>query len=535
MSMEERQDYMVMRVRSRFGAFAIVVTLAFCLYLPFLSKNYDLNGLTEAAALDSGRPGDLFIPNHLLYRPLGYAIRAALAAVGLNRGPVPILQVLSAAFGALGIGFVYLMVEGLTSNRTIAIWTSLMLAVSWSYWTLSTDVYYLSLSAMFVAATAALFVHAESDWSFVACGALAGISILACEANAFLVPGLAVAILLRDPSLRTDIAVRRIALIFGAAVAVAGLVFASVGIVVYRERTVAELLKWVSSYSGGGSNLPMWGAWSPSRLLLVAGSAFKSVVGLELWMFQFFQRHLPNGQVPGWVASLGFGGMTGGLAAALLRGRAKRSGETRTALWLFLLYCSYVPFIVWWEPTEPRWFILPNIFMAGLAGFICSHWRDWPRLKYVLPAGFLMVGGLNLMTSAWPRRFEASVPSQMAACVAGRMSKSDLFLATEWNWAGYLHYIHNRDVLSFIEEVSRTGDKGIAIVKISEAVRERQRQGAQVYMMDIKNYPPQYMKWLSEQTGLTADDLKPYTGQQTFECVYSTFFQVDPQTPAGKP
>ena len=77
---------------------------------------------------------------------------------------------------------------------------SLALGVSWSYWTLSTDVYYFSMAAMLVAASTAIFVRAESNISLAACGLLAGLSILACQANIVLIPGLGIAVLLRNPS-----------------------------------------------------------------------------------------------------------------------------------------------------------------------------------------------------------------------------------------------------------------------------------------------------------------------------------------------
>jgi hypothetical protein len=116
----------------------------------------------------------------------------------------------------------------------------------------------------------------------------------------------------------------------------------------------------------------------------------------------------------------------------------------------------------------------------------------------------------------------------MAACVAEQMGEKDLFLATEWNWAGYLDSIHDRDVLSFLAETARTGDKKIAADGIAHEARERQRQGANVYIIDVKTFPPDYQTWLTGQTGLTADDLLVFKGSRAFECVYSPFIRLDP-------
>jgi len=513
-------------IRPQLTAFTVVVTFGLCIYLPLLSTNYDLNGMAEAQGVNSGRPVDLFLPNHMLYRPLGYAVRQGLAATGVPVGTVPLLQVLSAIFGALGLGFVYLMLQCLVEKREIAIWISLMLGVSWSYWTMSTDIYYLSLSAMFVAAATTLFVRSQSNLSLAACGVLTGLAILSFQANVFLLPGLGTAILIASPFAAARIAIRRVALFWAMAGVVIGSAFVSVGILAYERRTALELIRWGSSY--GGKALPMWGSWSPDRFVTVAGTAFKSILGMELWMFEFFQARLNNGKLPGWVPVLGAAGLAASLVATFRWGPLKRSGETRTAAQLLLLYAFYIPFFIWWDATEPRWFNLSNIFLAGLAAIIASRWSSWSYLKFVLPGAFLILGGLNLATSAWPRRFAVSTPVRIADCVASPMHEKDLFLATEWNWAGYLEYVHNRNVLSFIAEASQTGDKSIASQRIAQAARERQHQGADVYMIDVRSLPPDYMTWLTGQTGFTADDLLVYKGGTAFECVYSPFIRLDP-------
>lgn len=509
-------------------SFAVIVCLALCLYLPLLSRNYDPNGLTEAEALQAGRAADLFDPNHLLYRPIGSMVRHGLSLIGIVVSPLNLLQMLSALYGAIGIGFVYLSACRITSNRTIAMWASALLAVSWSYWTLSTDVYYFSMAAMFLAAAFYFFVRSDSAWSFVVCGILAGASILACQANAFALPGFGAALLVRETRARFRIAIQRMLLIWASAVAVVGITFVGAGVVVYGQRTADGLYRWATRYSGNA--LPMWGSWAPARFVAVAGSAFRSVLGWDLWMFGFFQRHLHNGQLPIWVAPLGFVFLASGLIAAFYWGHSRPQDEDRTARWLLLLYLVYAPFIIWWEAVEPRWFIMPNIFLAVLTAVIASRWTEWRYLTHALTATLIVLGSVNLSLSIWPKHFRTSIPAQMASCVAGHMNQSDLFLATEWNWAPYLPFVHNREMLSFIGEVSRTGNKTLAIRSINEQILERQRQGGRVFMIDFRSYPREYMQWLHEQTQLTESDLSVYSGAQTFECVYSRFYQLDPWT-----
>ena len=47
-----------MRSQTRLVTFVIVVTFGLLLYLPLLSTNYDLNGMAEAQARDTGRRRD---------------------------------------------------------------------------------------------------------------------------------------------------------------------------------------------------------------------------------------------------------------------------------------------------------------------------------------------------------------------------------------------------------------------------------------------------------------------------------------------
>src|SRR5215467_12044909 len=154
------------------------------------------------------------------------------------------MQAMSAIFGALGVGLTYLTIVRLVSNPMIAFWASLGLAFSWSYWTLSTDVYYFSLAAMLVAVTMTIFVYGKSAAASVACGLFAGLSILACQANVFLLPGLAIAVLIHDHELHPNELVRRIVRIWGGAAALIALVYACVGGFVYGQSTLRDLVHW---------------------------------------------------------------------------------------------------------------------------------------------------------------------------------------------------------------------------------------------------------------------------------------------------
>jgi hypothetical protein len=109
-----------------------------CPYLPLLTQNYDI---TSAKPLVRVRPrrGTVESQSHAL--PSRWILRAA--EPGGHRScltSIPVLQFLSAIFERWA-WVSHTCLQRLTQNRTIAIWMSAP-GVSWSYWTLSTDVYY---------------------------------------------------------------------------------------------------------------------------------------------------------------------------------------------------------------------------------------------------------------------------------------------------------------------------------------------------------------------------------------------------------
>jgi len=63
--------------------------------------------------------------------------------------------------------------------------------------------------------------------------------------------------------------------------------------------------------------------------------------------------------------------------------------------------------------------------------------------------------------------------------------------------------------------------------RIRKIVNERHQQGRDVIMTDVASYDAPYMKWLLEQTGLTADDLRTFKGAPAFRCIGTDFLKLD--------
>src|SRR5262245_31767727 len=116
--------------RGSFFQFSLVTLGCLALYLPFLSLQYDTNGLVEALAVESGQ---LFHKNHLLYRVLGYVAYRGLQFAGFSGRAVVVLQVLNAVCGALGVGFAYIAYKRVTHQTTAALAGAVLFGGSYIY------------------------------------------------------------------------------------------------------------------------------------------------------------------------------------------------------------------------------------------------------------------------------------------------------------------------------------------------------------------------------------------------------------------
>src|SRR5947208_12820573 len=85
--------------RGRGTEFAGVTIAALCLYLPFLSIQYDPNGVLEAMSIESGT---VLNKNHILYRPLGLLVWRVAQVFGYHGPSLPVLQIITGIAGALG-------------------------------------------------------------------------------------------------------------------------------------------------------------------------------------------------------------------------------------------------------------------------------------------------------------------------------------------------------------------------------------------------------------------------------------------------
>ncbi|TAK34033.1 MAG: hypothetical protein EPO21_10955 [Chloroflexota bacterium] len=485
------------------------IALGLVLYLPLLSGWYDLNGIPEARGVETGR-GVPSSPNHMLYQPVGFLMYQLAGFLGYSGPSAPVLQVLTALFGALGLGFVFLTYHHLSKRVGIGLAVTAMLATSWAYWSFSTDISYIVPAAAVVAAALAIGTRPRlSTPASVGLGLIAALAVLFWQANVFLIPTLAAGLLwtrrARLPQTSVFVLVATLA---------AGLSYVGVGIVVHGQTTPLGAVTWALRY--GGASLPTWGHWSLDRLPLAVIHQMSSVfpLGAGMRLDQLTQVLVSPRLDRLAIAAVGVVAVW--LLVSRLRGRPARQADS--IAWLLLGYLLYFVFIVWWDPQEPKWFIIPNILLGAILAILLVR-RPLQRYdKPVLLGCVAVVAASNFFTTIWPRHAEANPSLATARCISERMSERDIILAGDWSWDGYVTYFYRREVLLLVGATAQYGSKEAALTALGELIRKRLAAGNRVFISDMAAYSADYWTWLTAQTGFRPDDFAPLATQPAFDC-----------------
>jgi hypothetical protein len=504
----------------------LALALSLGLYLPFLSIQHNPNGINEAISVEKGGRG-LFSPNHMLYRPLGWSVWHVMRGLGYWGRSLVILQVISALAGAAAVAAAFVVYQALAGHWAPGMLAAFVLATSSYFWGSSIDAFYIGPAAAFAAtAMAVVTVRAGRRGTATTAGALVALSILVWQASVFLLPSIAAAVVLcgggRTPRRRAiDVAV-----FFGMAGLLVTAVYVAVGAVVFRQDSPASLLEWVFRY--GGAQIPQWGAWGLDRVPSVLDSALSSIVPLK-----------EVGGIEG-VLRLGVGpttvlpliGLAAGLVLAVVVGWSMvRCGGLRALAirhgWLVIGYAVFLPFLVWWDPFEPKWFVVPNLFLAGALSVGLGSVLRFRALLVVAVLSTLVLASCTFATVIWPRKTELSSRQLGASCVAEHLGPDDVYLALDWKWDGYLRYEHNIRVVSVIGLASRAPSPESLRAMLQSEVARATAGGGHAFSVDPASYPRGQRMWLQRQTGLDAGDLECFVGEPAFECNGKTILRLE--------
>ena len=514
--------------RKSYLDFLIVTTLALLLYLPFRSIQWDLNGIIEAQAIDSGGEG-LVSPNHLLYRPLGLAAFTLFRSAGYGGHSVVILQYITGIMAAIGIGLFWKWIKNLTGNVLVASLACVLLATAWSQWKFSTDVYYITPAAAMVAFVLVIMSSPSplTSSAIIKLGVFVALAILFWQANIFLIPIVALYLLWirRADSQKESWA--NVSLFMMIVIVIVGLTYLAAGTLVHHSSNIQDFTGWILSHSSEGT-ISLWGKWSADRFPSAAGSAIASFIPVweGLGLRDLLRGNFNFAKLLAQLSLVAFVFLCLVTLIGIVRRRVALKLILPYLLLLGLAYCVYALFIVWWDPYEPKWFVIPNLFLVTMLALVWNISFN-NRSRYVMIAGacIMIIAVANFTYTIKPLHLYSNPKIRLAQCFVNNAGEKDTILVTDWNWFDYADYFYDYkgDRVYLIGDVI---DKSSKIQLIKDSLVKADDLGGHVYILDFGAYSQEELPFVEFLSGLTPADFDHFKQTEAFSCYGSRFIEI---------
>jgi hypothetical protein len=325
--------------------------------------------------------------------------------------------------------------------------------------------------------------------------------------------------------------VGRPSLVVAAAAAASGLTLAAVGCIQLGQRSLTALARWITSY--GGERLPHWGVWQPERIPLAAWSAVRSLVPVPN-LDQLQGRWAHPTEPTSWLPWLALAALLA-LATTTFLGIANREKHRNpgySAIGLVVGYGAFLPFIVWWDPVEIKWFVLPNLFLAGLVSMGLGRAGRPDRATALAACCVAVIASSVFWLRIWPEHTTEAAASRRARCLAEKTTDSDLLVATDWGWCGQLSYFHHRDVVQVIDLTLGGREREQVLAALATRLDRTRTRGGSVFMLDLSRAPARYLERLARQTGVSPGDWDRLEADPAFVCDGLRFVRVNGVRPA---
>ena len=493
------------------------------IYTGLPSGNLNGNDYIELLAVQSNDAERLYDPNHLLFRPLVNSLYYAQDSLGLDMSLTDVgLRVVSLSAIASLVLF-YIWVARLVKSNFVAVAASIGFGISWVVWFYSTGTMYFMFSVAFVLVALNLLLtllnqppgHLPAGL-LIMMGMATAISILFWQMNIFFVPSILLVLYLRyRQSLPQTL---KVIVVYLAAAAIVGLIFlipASVQVLNARGTSwnLSDFIVWGLSYNS--NRLSIWGVWDIARIPPVALSALGTIVpawaGLGL-------RPLLHGDIqPDKLIAL-FSLVALGVMLVLpvihqLRRRSLGSGHFRFLLLLALGSFFYIPFMVWWDPTDPHWLFIPLIaFWTGLA----VVWQPLMRSRIpqlVLAVSIALIALANFSRTIWPHHADANPLIAAADCLVEVMKPQDMYVGYQYDFSETLRLYYGQNAISLIDNAAKVG---VEPARADYEVMKTQvlTDGGVIYIRDPSDMDADthFWSWLDTATSLTHADIESIVG-----------------------
>jgi len=337
------------------------------IYLATLTSDYFWDGITFALQIEKVAKGErgmalLFHQNHLLYNAFGYLLFVSARSLGLSVRALTILELANVIIGAIGVGVFFQVVERLTKSRYWASLCSIALAISATWWKLSTDAD-AYIPAVFLILLCLRHLTGKNPRWYIAALALAGAMLMHEIASLFSMGAIAMVISTSRQNKR-GFALR---MSMGAWLLVVS-VYYLCAYLLHDIRQPLAVVRWATS--------------NPSLILPsvnpIPGLLKTPRANLDLVVGHSFSTFFAMGGVIEWIAGLAAVGAGLTFICTVTRNRCallcETIHETKTVIRryrVFYMYLAmwitpYLIFLCFFEPQDPylRLFYAPALFLA---------------------------------------------------------------------------------------------------------------------------------------------------------------------------
>jgi len=499
-----------------------------------MSSRYDLNGICEARGVEIGGNA-LLNPNHMLYRPLGALVYYLAGSLGYEGRAIYVLQHLTAVCSALCAGFMFLLLLRWTRKTFFSFLVSVYMMTTWAFWTFSTDAYYMTPAAL----TVTLMIYScilKNRLTAIIMSIFASTAILFWQANIFLIPIVLGIYYLNNPDRSSRDRIKNLALFLSVLCLIIAAVYLFTGIFGMGFDSISDFKNWILSHSSGKSGGTVrWGRWGWARPSILAKSALGSHIPIQngMQLSQVLDGKLPDKRMLSWLALVLFTYM--GLVTiikALLSLFRGNKGFTVGSVAL-AGYLLFLPFLLWWDPYEPKWFVIPNILVLFA---YASFWKNKTgNVHYIAMILLIVFNTLAVyQTHIQPRHENYNREVGKAYCYSRHATERDLYISSFWNWFNYAEYFDGFKGRT-INLVTGPRDPGEKLERVRRIILETQARGGRVLMQDLRSFPKNIQDKIYELTGLTADSFEVFTIRTAFRCSKKRIVELGLPEPRVQP
>lgn len=507
--------------------FVICTLFGLVLYVPFRSNQWDLNGIIEVQSVQAGGEA-LFSPNHMLNRPIGLVILKILGRWMYINNPAEIFQYVTAFYAAVGLGFAFLASYYLTYNKLIAMIATVLLATAWSNWTFSTDVNYICAGSTTMLIALVLLLYPKLSFRSTLVGFFYAISILFWQANIFSLPFFIVTLVWFHRAEDLKNRIRMVVAFLGVLIFMVGFTYILVGVAVCGHTTLIDLITWSM---GHGSDVngrpPMWGKWDLTRVWNAAVSAVGSFVPIweGLGIRSLLRGEIVRDKILGQISLGAFLIMGSWSLMQFIRQIFDKTHQTDRTLCFIFAYLSYLPFIIWWDPYEPKWFVIPNIFLILGLSTIWNNTRHVNRNPVFVAAVVTLVAVANFTSTIYTRHLQPNPHLQTAKCFVESTSKLDLFIPTDWDWFDYAIYFYDYEG-ELLRLIRSESERWRNLELIEKNILRTQLRGGSVYVIENDYYSSEKQQWLKTELGFDLEIFEQFKQEPAFVCNGIQFMRV---------